>query len=61
MKYMRGEESEINHQFVVWYFAKNIKKQLLAPSKKFSCKIKTLDEIDWEFVLVDVWQMQNGF
>ena len=37
MKYMRGDESEINHQFVVRHFAKNIKNQLLAASKKFSC------------------------
>ena len=29
-KYMREEEPEIQHQFDVWHFAKNIKKQLLA-------------------------------
>ena len=38
-KYMREEEPTINHQFNVWHFAKNIKKKLLAASKKSSCKI----------------------
>ena len=37
-KYMR-EEPTINHQFDVWHFVKNIKKKLLAASKKSSCKI----------------------
>ena len=36
---MREEEPEIQHQFDVWHFAKNIKKQLLAVSKKSSCKV----------------------
>ena len=36
---MREEEPTINHQFNVWHFAKNIKKKLLAASKKSSCKI----------------------
>ena len=38
-KYMREEEPTINHQFDVWHFVKNIKKKLLAASKKSSCKI----------------------
>ena len=38
-KYMREEELTINHQFDVWHFVKNIKKKLLAASKKSSCKI----------------------
>ena len=38
-KYMREEEPEIEHQFDIWHFAKNIKQRLIAASKKTSCKI----------------------
>ena len=38
-KYTREEEPTINHQFDVRHFVKNIKKKLLAASKKSSCKI----------------------
>ena len=38
-KHLKEEESNITHQFDVWHFAKNIKKKLLAASKKSSCKI----------------------
>ena len=38
-KYLKEEEPDITHQFDVWHFAKNIKKKLLAASKKSSCKI----------------------
>ena len=33
-KFMREEEPKIEHQFDIWHFAKSIKKQLLAASKK---------------------------
>ena len=36
-KYLREEETEINHQFDVWHFGKNIKKMLLTTAKKKSC------------------------
>ena len=36
-KYLREEEPQINHQFDVWHFAKNIKVKLLAAGKKSSC------------------------
>ena len=38
-KYLKEEEPKITHQFDVWHFTKNIKKKLLAASKKSSCKI----------------------
>ena len=38
-KHLKGEEPNITHQFDVWHFAKNIKKKLLAASKKSSFKI----------------------
>jgi len=36
-KYIREEEKEINQQFDVWHFCKNIRKKLIAASKKKSC------------------------
>ena len=36
-KYMREEQPNIQHQFDVWHFCKNIKTKLLAASKKKSC------------------------
>ena len=38
-KYLREEEPEIEHQFDVWHFAKNIKKKLTAAGKETSWKI----------------------
>ena len=38
-KHLRDQEPGIIHQFDVWHFVKNIKKKLLAASKKSSCKI----------------------
>ena len=38
-KYLKEKKQNITHEFDVWYFAKNIKKKLLAASKKSSCKI----------------------
>ena len=38
-KHLREEESDIDHQFDVWYFVKNIKKRLCTAAKKASCKI----------------------
>ena len=37
--YMREKEPDINHQFDVWHFVKNIKKRLINASQKASCKI----------------------
>ena len=37
--YMREKEADINHQFDVWHFVKNIKKKLINASQKASCKI----------------------
>ena len=37
--HLRDQEPGIIHQFDVWHFVKNIKKKLLAASKKSSCKI----------------------
>ena len=50
-KFMRGEQPNINHQCDVWHIAKNIKKRLLAASKKASCKIlkKWIKSIDNHF------------
>ena len=36
-KYMKGDEPQINHQFDVWYFSKNIKSKLIAVDKKSFC------------------------
>ena len=36
-KYLREEEEDIDHQFDVWHFCKNIRKKLLAAAKKKSC------------------------
>ena len=38
-KHLRDQEPGIIHQYDVWHFLKNIKKKLLAASKKSSCKI----------------------
>ena len=38
-KHLREEEPDIDHQFDVWHFVKNIKKRLRAAAKKASCKI----------------------
>ena len=38
-KFLREEESDINHQFAIWHFVKNIKKKLISTSQKASCKI----------------------
>ena len=40
-KYLREEEQDIEHQFDVWHFSKNIKKKLLAASKKRNCNALT--------------------
>ena len=50
-KFMRWEEPNIDHQCDVWHIAKNIKKRLLAASKKASCKIlkKWIKSIDNHF------------
>lgn len=37
-KHLREEEPNIDHQFDVWHFVKNIKKRLTAAAKK-ACKI----------------------
>ena len=37
-KYLIEEEPNITHQFDVWYFAKNIKKKLLAQAKALPVK-----------------------
>ena len=37
-KCLREEEKDIDHQFDVWHFAKNIKKQLSTAAKKKSCR-----------------------
>ena len=36
-KHMREEEKNIDHQFDVWHFCKNIKQKLNTVSKKASC------------------------
>ena len=36
-KYLREEEEDIDHQFDVWHFCKNIRKKLLAAAQKKSC------------------------
>ena len=36
-KHMREQEKNIDHQFGVWYFCKNIKQKLNTVSKKASC------------------------
>ena len=51
-KYMREEEPDICHQFDVWHVSKNIKKKLLAASKKKSCEdlhtwIKSISNHFW--------------
>ena len=38
-KHLTDQEPGIIHQFDVWHFVKNIKKKLVATSKKSSCKI----------------------
>ena len=36
-KYLKEDEPQINHQFDVWHFSKNIKSKLTATGKKSSC------------------------
>ena len=38
-KHLHEEEPDIDHQFDVWHFVKNIKKRLRTAAKKASCKI----------------------
>lgn len=38
-KHLREEEPDIDHQFDIWHFVKNLKKKLRAAAKKASCKI----------------------
>ena len=38
-KYLREHEKEIDHQFDLWHFCKNIRKKLLAAAKKKSCAL----------------------
>ena len=36
-KHLREEEPDIDHQFDIWHFVKNLKKKLRATAKKASC------------------------
>lgn len=38
-KYLREHEKEIDHQFDLWHFCKNIRKKLLAAAKKKPCAL----------------------
>jgi len=38
-KYLRENEEEIDHQFDLWHFCKNIRKKLSATAKKKSCAL----------------------